>query len=689
MSRRLAVIHLVALHLLIVCSSGFAARPLTIDELESQRTIAQADDAQAKAEQELAAWKLKCLSELRGKGHASWQEVAEQEVAVTSATASATAAEQYVKAVVDWQARFAKSPPLKDSPDYECIRLYMPAAARLVAWIATDVASVELTKQHLKNLSREHQSALDIDLSSLQTEIKTARQAVEAFGRNERDADLLRRAKIQLRLAIAKYESGKARKAAAKIVVRRMVLTRDSLRSNRSTPDSKTLLDTDHDPKALSQIGTRFVDASSDHELSQLVNAMAINESTVRKRIIWLQHQKATATDRVDALKKLSQHKHANRNELEQAKQQRIDLELQIEQAQQAMRLQQQIADHYQQSSGLRPTTNVGTTDNARFQADPNIVRHSLELQKLKLQAASSLAGIAAHRDYLVERARRIENIPERLRAPMELEHARHKIQGAQQQLAIVSREIAALEQEQQRFARQLRSQQSEQYQLVQVGGGQFIGREQFELARMWIAAVGFVGQSEILPYWPGMRPYIESSILFDCTSELLLDRTCPTAGLTSCASWRTCDTLLRRSVVSSVWNLPYSNSRQQLGTNWINNRHDLFCYPPYRTRYLGLRNRWSPRSYLAVPDRYRYRSFFPYANHNLYTGHAAGVWPQRIMSYQVGGPPRSTFPYRNSYLFRSAFRIRSNLYTSPYVSPSDSFSGLGYTEWLNSSCFD
>jgi hypothetical protein len=81
------------------------------------------------------------------------------------------------------------------------------------------------------------------------------------------------------------------------------------------------------------------------------------------------------------------------------------------------MRLQQRIADHYKQSSDLRPTTNIATTDNAPFQADPNIVCHSLELQKFKLLAAASLAGIEARPEYLVERARRVESIPERSRA--------------------------------------------------------------------------------------------------------------------------------------------------------------------------------------------------------------------------------------------------------------------------------
>jgi hypothetical protein len=565
--------------------------------------------------------------------------------------------------------------------------------ARLVAWMPTDVASNDQTKRHLENLRREHQSASSIDLSSLQTEIETARQAIATFGRNVRDAHLHTRAKIQLRLAVAKYESAKARKAAAKIYIRRMVLVRDSLRANRTESQNETIDDTDQGSKSLANIGTRFVDSSSDGELFQLVNSMAADESIVSERIAWLKHQQAAAADRVDSLQKLLQHKHAGRDELDQAIQQRSDLKSQIQQVQQAMRLQQQIANSYKQKSDSEPITNVGELEaldeDDPVWSDPNIVRHSLEVQKLKLQATASHAAITARRDFLAERMRRIERIPQRLRAPKELDHARHKVQGAQQQLAIVDREIAALEREQQRFTRQLRSQRSEQYQLVQVDGGQFIGREQFELARVWIAAVGFVGQSEIFPYWPGMHPYIESSILFDCTSDLLMDRPCLTTGWTSSAGWRTCDTLLRRSVVSSVWNAPCSTSRLRLGTDWISRPHDLFCYAPYRTRQFDLRYRWSPRAYLSLPDRYQFRPCYPYAYHDLYAGPADGFWRWSVLSYQVGGPPRSTFPYRSDYLFWSAFPTRSNLYANPYARPSYPFSGLGYSGWLNSSCFD
>ena len=68
---------------------------------------------------------------------------------------------------------------------------------------------------------------------------------------------------------------------------------------------------------------------------------------------------------------------------------------------------------------------------------------------------------------------KRIARIPQRLRAPKELDHIRHKVRGAQLQLEVVGSQIAALEQEQKRFERQLRSQRGERYQLVQVDNGQ------------------------------------------------------------------------------------------------------------------------------------------------------------------------------------------------------------------------
>ncbi len=187
--------------------------------------------ARVRAVHDLAAWKLARLHELRDNGHASWREVAEQEVTVSSAAANAKAAEQYLGTIVDWQTRLANVDLPESSADDESVLLYMPRTARLVAWMSTDVASVELSRRHLDNLQREYRSLSEIDVSSLETKIESNRQAVKVFGRSERDAHLLDRAAIQLRLAVAEHEWAMARKAAAKIIARRMVLVRDSLRA--------------------------------------------------------------------------------------------------------------------------------------------------------------------------------------------------------------------------------------------------------------------------------------------------------------------------------------------------------------------------------------------------------------------------------------------------------------------------
>ncbi len=237
MACRLITIPFAALQVALFCSTNFAATPLVVAELDAKREIAEADTARADAEHDLAVWQLTQLQALHSRGHASWQEVAQQEVTAKSLAAAAQASQQYLETVLKWQARLAK-PDVRHSPqESECIQLYLPRSARLVASISIEVASPELSKRHLENLREEHQALSEIELSPLETAITKAKTAVDVYGRSTKDADRLSRAKIRLRFANAAYENARARKESATIIARRMALIRNSLDEQRSTRD--------------------------------------------------------------------------------------------------------------------------------------------------------------------------------------------------------------------------------------------------------------------------------------------------------------------------------------------------------------------------------------------------------------------------------------------------------------------
>ena len=116
------------------------------------------------------------LKELQSRGHASWQEVAKQEVAAKSAAAVAQAAEQYHQDVLGWQARVAQLNLPQTLIESEAVKLYLPHSSRLVAWIPTEVATSELSKRHLEKLQTEYQSASNINLASLESATATAQR---------------------------------------------------------------------------------------------------------------------------------------------------------------------------------------------------------------------------------------------------------------------------------------------------------------------------------------------------------------------------------------------------------------------------------------------------------------------------------------------------------------------------------
>ncbi len=665
---RLVATWLAAVCMVVFCSAGSAATPLVVAELDSQRQIAEADAELASAEYDLAMWQLTQLQALHRDGHASWQDVARQEVTTKSLVADVQASQQCLQAVLEWNDRLTKPHVGRSRPSSEYVQLYLPGSARLVASLPVEIASPELARRHLENLRAEHHSLSEIDLSSLETAIMKAKKAVELYGHSNEDASLLDQAKIRLRLADAAFASAMARKESASIIEMRMALIGKSLdkyQSNLGEPSPN-----------FARAGTRFVDATSDRELARLAERIAIGESTASERITWLKHQHESALDRVDALQALAAFSHFDPNELEQAKQQKSDLELAIGRAQELLTVKQQIASNYVQKSELQSKKNAGQTESPVLEdacfTGASEVRHAFQLQQLKFQTAAELAGVQAQRDYLVERLRRVERIDEHARPPKELDHLRHKVQGVKQQLAIVDRDLALLDSEQQRFYHQVKSQQGQQYQLVQSDDGGFISRERFEVGAGLITLVSFAAQGELFPELPGMFPYIESTSVLDCLALLSMQAPGAMTEFNSLFGWQPGYDFGRPSLRSS-WNAPCTFNGLRLATDGITYPRDLFCYVP--SSLWGERSDpwWAPNYLPGPPASCGFRTFDPYQRYPF------GSCGQSIFSYRVGSPTRASFPYRSSYLYRTAFPVRSNLYSYPYARP------LGFV----GSCFD
>ncbi len=657
-----------ALLVILISTVSFAAEPLVVAELRASRKIAVAEASKSDAEHELAAWKLRQLRELREAGHASWQEVAQQEVMVHSLSAAAEAAQQYVHAVAEWQSRIAKLLLRNRPQEAESIQLFLPGSNRLVASIPTEFASRELAKRHLENLRSEHQSVSDIDLSSLETAITKAEKALQIYGAAERNASRCQRAAIELRIAQAAYQSAQARQASAKIIARRMSLVRELPNQQPAEPEPSS--------EALAEIGTRFVDATSDRELALLVNQIAIGETSTSAQIERLKQKHTVITDRIDALKQLSEHARFNPTELAQAKQRRSDLESQIQVAQGILEVKQRLAERYQQKSRPQASERLSRAEPLALDdpcfSDANTVRHLLTLLKLKLQTAADQAVIKAELDYLVQRLQRVEQIPEAARPPQELNQLDQKVKGVREQLAMVARDLTLLDREQQRFCRQVKAQQGQQYQLVQAGHGQFIGRQQFELAASLIGSIGMVEAETLFPELSAMYPYLESPTVLDCLSELSIEVPGPTTQIDKLTRWGSSHDRLRLGTPSLLQGPDRCCDSILIADRTVFAR-DLFCYWP-----CGL---WRVR-----PDQLWYRyDYLPWAS-NCGLGYLACYdrWPlgpsgQNIFSYRFGAPTRCSFPYRSSYLYRTAFPLRSNLYSYPYARPAG----------LVSSCYD
>jgi hypothetical protein len=655
---------LAALLLIAYCSSGIAATPDAVAQLQAERSIAEADQDRLSAQYELAAWRLAQLQELHDRGHASWQEVAQQEVTTKEAAAMAESAKQYLRAVAQWQARITTSTAQHPEAEPESIKLYMPGTARLVAWIPTEAATAELTRRHLEMLRSEQQSLAEIDLSAREAAIVKAQRAVDIYASSPEDINLLRRAQIRLRLAKSEYQHAQARQQSSRVVAARINWISNSLKQ-RQAECAEPLF-------SLAQTGTRFVDATCDRELTQWVATMATDLTTAAGQVAWLKHQHEASLNRIDALTSLSASAAADPGELEHAQQQAADLQRQITLAQNAWGVQQATANRFAHTLTTQPTAErAQTTARTPALADdlvasPAVVRHYLDLQRLQLQTAAGRASIQAQADFLSERAKRVERIPEHARPPQELANLRQHLQSLELQLAIIDGELQQLDREQRRFGLQVRSQQGDPYQLVQSGNGTFIGRAQFERGRELLELIGFLGNLDPLFNVSATHSYIESPIVLDCINRLSVYSPAASAAIHNPTGYRTHAYLAPPAGPTNSWEAPLAANGVPWARAALNDSWDRFCYTPIGLRRTRPHDRSLTRDVLRTSVTWGYRSYYPYGSY------AFGLSRPSRTSLQSRFPPVTSIPSRRSYLDRNQWPTRSMPYSNSIARPGN-----------------
>ncbi len=611
---------LVTTYLLSHAAALCAEKPLVVEELEVARNIAAAELQQALAEQALADWRLAQFEELRSKRHASWQELAEQEVATQAAQARTQAAEQFLRLVLEEQARLEAIGPFDSALDTECIRLFVPGSSRLAAWLPVEVASSELCRRHIEHLRSELEEVKAVEQSALLADIKTAEQAVAAGLRFAPDSVSTKRDKYQLQLAEAKYDLAQARQNRARVITRRIELSTEA--QERHSDDTSSL--------ALAEFGTRFVDMTVDRDLARLAQEMVSDHRLATIELDRLQHELQAILDRAAALETLSQvHNWTDTSELIRTRQQQAELAQELEELQEILAWSQQLANEYGPINEIDLGHDAGHTASSACGHEPahdaSMLRHSLELAYLRLYAAADRASVDAEKRYWLERLERVAGMSLESRHPEELERLNRTVEAVRLKLEFAEQKMLQLEREQQRVALQFDAQQREAYQLIQLADGQFITRQEMERSAALIAMLGVVGHAAPLPSRPSMLAYIESpNLLFshgvstsdghgrmetDCFpravggisirySRFLLGESCDPGGAygerETTSIYRT---MLSRNAVTSVCRSMFPF--RDLASHRHRYSADLFCPMPYgRLRvpyYRRVSHDWMP----------------------------------------------------------------------------------------------
>ena len=230
----------------------------------------------------------------------------------------------------------------------------------------------------------------------------------------------------------------------------------------------------------------------------------------------------------------------------------------------------------------------------------------------------------------------------------------------------MIDRELKLLDDERQRFRRQVEAQQGDQYQFVQAPNGTFISRVQFEHAQELLGMIGFVGDPAALRL-PTTYSYIESPTLFDCINRLSFQSSSAPATNLNRTGYRS-RFFLTPMARFSIWEAPLAANGVQWANAGIAYPWDRCCCTPYGLRRTRLDDRSVLDDYLRTSVTHGYRSYYPYGSY------AFGLSRPSQFSLQSRMPPINNFPDRSSYLDRSTWPRRTAPYTNSFLRPIDCY---------------
>lgn len=559
------------------------APSLVEQEVAVSQSIGEAEVAKAEADYQLAAWKLEQLSKLRERGHASWQEVAQQQSKVVSLKAGYEATVEHLAFVKQVRSQIDSFAAKHSPQDSEAIRLFIPGSARLVGWLPAKQTSVGLLARQLQNLQAELAEIESIDPSSVADTASKSKQHFTKLqsANHPNHAHLVSRAKVEMDRDVAALQLANAHLASAKVLKRRIALLESEI-AKRDEDAANT--------ETIALYGTPLVAASNNQQLASLTWQIAQLEANATKPLELLRQLESNQQDRVAAFEKLSKHRSANPNELKQAREQLADLQAAIDQQQQIMEEQKKLASlHHERNPGAQPNANQrskNSTDafeevDEKLIVDATAVRHLLELHRKLASIKAARKSAKADLSYLEERSSRISAIDAQHRSPNELANAQEKVSLATGRIESIEATIALLNHETQRFVAQCKAQHDGNFQLVQVADGGFVNRSDLAQQEAILSSVALL-RSGVNRF--GYCGYLESSSISQYYSSLATNvrpRASAMEVADMMANGEFGNSSYRAGARSSVFRTLPKTGGLRLATDGITYPSDLFNYIP------------------------------------------------------------------------------------------------------------
>ncbi len=199
--------------LLVICSSVTAS--LLSDEPPSSPGItvrlqsARAKAALAKAAVAEHRFRLDQLGHLKGEGHASWSELAEQRVALNKSESELHALNARLEILRDLERRITKlnSPETTIGENInEAIVRLDHNASNVVAWIPSTVASPALLRQAIIDLEQQREGLLEGTIEQSAQKLDNARRRIAVYDKSGLDSVWRTRADLQLARAKAEHD---------------------------------------------------------------------------------------------------------------------------------------------------------------------------------------------------------------------------------------------------------------------------------------------------------------------------------------------------------------------------------------------------------------------------------------------------------------------------------------------------